>query len=325
MTSTAADQLTISVVICAYTEERWADLCAAIDSIRRQTIPPLETILVLDPVPDLLTRARAELSDITIVENTAKQGLSSARNTGVSVARGSVIAFLDDDAVAAPDWLERLAESYAQPDVIGVGGHIEPLWLAARPAWFPDEFGWVVGCAYTGLPEQTAPVRNLIGANMSFRRTAIDSLGGFRTEIGRVGTQMLHCEDTEFSIRVRQRWPGSTLLHTPAAVVHHRVPGHRLRWRYFRDRCFTEGQAKARVARLVGSQDALSSERAYVARVLPRATARAVADTLTGRDVSGLQRAAAIVAGLVLTAAGYLAENTRWPARVSSAPHAASA
>src|SRR5439155_54307 len=76
-----------------------------------------------------------------------------------------------------------------------------------RPTWHPPEFGWVVGCSYRGLPVEPAPVRNLIGCNMSMRRELFDAVGGFTHGIGRIGTIPLGCEETEWCIRVRQRFP----------------------------------------------------------------------------------------------------------------------
>ena len=297
---------TLSVIICAYTLDRWSDTLAAIDSVRRQTQPAMEIILVVDHNPALSERARAHFRDVLVIDNMGQPGLSDARNAGIAVAQGEVVAFLDDDAVAAPDWLEHLVAGYRLPNVVGVGGHIEPMWVSPRPAWFPEEFGWVVGCSYRGAPDHRAPVRNLIGANMSFRRDAIQWAGGFRAGVGQVGASMLRCDDTEFCIRLRQRVPEAVLLHEPAARVQHRVPRGRARWSYFRLRCYTEGQAKAQVARIVGGRDALSTERAYVLRVLPSGVTRAVLHAVLRRDAAGLARAAAIVGGLGLTAAGYV-------------------
>src|SRR5579862_7385160 len=157
----------ISVVICAYTEKRWDELLAAIASVRRQTVPPKDIIVVIDYNPDLLQRVGAEITDVTIVENQGDKGLSGARNTGWKTARGEIVAFLDDDALAAANWLEYLLADYADSRVVGVGGKLNPLWQTHRPAWFPAEFNWVIGCSYPGLPERSARIRNMIGANMS--------------------------------------------------------------------------------------------------------------------------------------------------------------
>src|SRR5215210_1027234 len=101
--------LPVSVVICAYTEERWSDLELAVESLTRQTRAPLEVIVVADHNQALTERARSALSGVTVVENAEHPGLSGARNTGVAASTGAVVAFLDDDAVADPAWLERLA------------------------------------------------------------------------------------------------------------------------------------------------------------------------------------------------------------------------
>jgi GT2 family glycosyltransferase len=306
--------LAVSVVICAYTLDRWDDLQDAVASVLGQTQPPAEIVVVVDHNPPLLERAAARwagaataTTTLRLLPNRERPGLSGARNTGIAASQGSVIAFLDDDAVAAPDWLARLTAGFADRRVMGVGGAIEPLWLSGRPGWFPDEFAWTVGCSYRGLPRQASPVRNLIGCNMSFRREVFDAVGGFRSEVGRIGAIPLGCEETELCIRAGQRWPERILLYDPAALVRHRVPPRRAAWPYFRARCYAEGLSKATVARLVGAGDGLSNERTYALRTLPQGAARGLRDALWRRDASGLGRAGAIVAGLAITAAGYLA------------------
>ena len=295
---------TISVIICAYTDLRWNDLIEAVGSLRRQQLAPAELIVVIDHNPGLLARARAEFPDVTVVENTGPQGLSGARNSGLAAARGEIVAFMDEDATADPSWLQELAAAYADPNVLGAGGAIVPEWQHGRPAWFPEEFDWVVGCTYRGMPQAQAPVRNLIGCNMSLRRAVFAEVGGFRPGIGRVGTLPVGCEETELCIRVRQRWPHGELVYVPAAVVRHRVPQGRGTWEYFRRRCYAEGISKALVTQLVGAQDGLSSERAYTLRTLPEGMLRGLGAALRGHG-GGLRRAGAIAGGFALTTIGY--------------------
>lgn len=290
--------INISVVVCTYSESRWDYLETAVGSLRRQNSRPLEIIVVVDYNPKLLERVQADFQDIVVVENQHERGLSGARNSGIAAAQGAVIAFLDDDAIAAPDWIEQLCAAYSDSNIVGVGGTIEPLWQDGRPAWFPTEFDWVVGCTYRGMPEKTAPVRNLIGANMSFRRDVFDEIGTFRLSYG--------CDETDFCIQVRQRWPTKILLYKPEAKVFHRVPASRANWRYFRSRCYFEGGSKAVVSWLVGAQDGLSSERAYTFRTLPRGVICGLKETILDRNQSGFARASAIVAGLAITTSGYL-------------------
>jgi glucosyl-dolichyl phosphate glucuronosyltransferase len=299
-------QMDISVIICAYTEERWDDLVAAVESVQAQSRAPREIIVVVDHNPNLLARVRMHLPGVIAIENHEPRGLSGARNSGGAAARGAVLAFLDDDAEAAPDWLAQLTTGYTHPDVAGVGGALEPIWRSGQPAWLPEEFYWVVGCTYHGLPQTTAAVRNLIGANMSCRREVFEVVGGFRNGVGQVGNGMLRCDDTEFCIRVRQAQPEYRFLYEPQARVYHQVPSTRTRWEYFRSRCYTEGLSKAVVSRFVGAKDGLASERAYTLRTLPRGVIRGLSDAIRRRDRAGLARAGAIVAGLVITTAGYL-------------------
>jgi GT2 family glycosyltransferase len=296
---------TVSVIICAYTLERWGDIQAAVDSLRRQSHPPHEVLLVADHNPDLLERARAAFPEVRCMANGGPQGLSGARNTGVSAASGDVVAFLDDDAAADPDWVARLLDAYRDADVIGVGGGVLPAWKGPRPDWFPDEFLWVVGCSYEGLPVTRAEVRNPIGANMSFRRAVFTSAGDFDPTMGRLGKDAAGCEETEFSIRARKASPGGRILLEPGAVCHHNVSPDRLTRQYFRRRCRAEGRSKALVSRLTGTDQALGTERAYVLRTLPRGVLRGLR-ALAGGDLAGGARAWAIVEGTALTALSYL-------------------
>ncbi len=299
----------VDVVICAYTPAREAFLRRAIASIVDQDATA-RVIVVIDHSPELFATLGSDATlgtRVAIVQNAYEQGLSGARNTGVDCATAPVVAFLDDDACAEQGWLEAIRRAHADPSTVGTGGWVAPEWEGgARPAWLPQEFWWIVGCSYRGLP--TAPmavIRNPIGASMSFARIPLQDAGGFRSGFGRIGTTPLGCEETEAAIRVRAAVPGSRIVHLTDTRVGHYVPRARTTWRYFRDRCLAEGRSKAMVADAAGTRDGLSSERRYVLRVLPGGVLRGLGDAARG-DVAGLQRAGAIVAGVTLTAAGYL-------------------
>jgi glycosyltransferase involved in cell wall biosynthesis len=293
----------ISIVICAYTEKRWEELCAAVQSAQAQSVPAQEVILVIDHNPTLWEQARAQFSDIILLESRETHGLAGARNTAIENAQGQVIAFLDDDAVATPNWLELLDAGYRDAQVIAVGGKLEPLWPNGRPAWFPEEFDWVVGCTYRGLPDERAPIRNLIGANMSFRREVFEQVK-FYSGIGHTPTNPFGGSDPDFCIRVTQSFPDKVLLYDPQALVYHHVAEKRTHWNYFCLRCYNEGLSKSVLTRRVGSQVGLSSERKYTLRTLPKAVLQGLGDALRG-DLTGLGRSFAISAGLLITATGY--------------------
>jgi GT2 family glycosyltransferase len=297
-----------SVVVCAYTLDRWDLLAAAVRGAMAQRPAPCELVLVVDHNPELATRAARELAGhgVVVVENHHGRGLSGARNTGVETARGELVAFLDDDAEPADGWLAALLGPFDDPEVLATGGTAQPSWTGGRPGWFPPEFDWVVGCSYRGQPEGLAEVRNPLGCNMAFRRRVFAEVEGFREGVGRIGRRPLGCEETELCIRLRQRWPGSRILLVPDAVVDHHVPTDRRGFAYFRQRCFAEGISKAAVTDRVGTDDGLSSERSYLTRTLPRGVAASLWMALRGTARSdGLRRAAAIVAGCAITMLGY--------------------
>lgn len=304
-----------SVVICVYTEERWEDIRQAVESVEQQTRKPYELLLVVDHNPDLHLKLKRAYPQAIVVENTHEQGLSGGKNTGVAVATGDIVAFLDDDAVADPGWLEALEEGFQDPGVVGVGGRTDPLWASKRrPRWFPYEFDWTVGCTYRGMPDVKAPIRNVMGGNAAFVRAVVVEVGGFNSGIGRSvqgrKSRPLGCEETEFCIRLTQKKPGSVMLFQPRAVIGHKVSRQREGFAYFRSRCYAEGLSKALVTREVGTQDGLASERAHAMKTLPLGALRGVGEALRG-DVGGLGRAAAIVVGLAWTTWGYVVGSWR--------------
>jgi GT2 family glycosyltransferase len=307
-----------SVIICSYTEDRWEMLVRAVTSVCDQTLPADQIVVVVDHCPSLLARARRDLGGrvsrrggrLAIIPNREQPGLSGARNTGIAIARGSVVGFLDDDAVAAPDWIERLVQGYRDPYVVGVGGQVVPAWEVTRPQWFPPEFDWVVGCSYRGMPQSVHAVRNFIGANMSFRRSVLVDAGGFRPELGRIGSQPLGCEETELCIRAAERAKGSVLLYQPDARVVHTVSGQRATWSYFRARCFAEGLSKATVSRLVDGQGTLGTERSYLLTTIPRGVVTSFAQGLRGQPRKAAS-GAVMLAGVATTTAGYIVGRCR--------------
>jgi glycosyltransferase involved in cell wall biosynthesis len=324
----------VSVIVCAYTDRRWRDIRDALASLDAQTHRPAEVLLVIDHNPPLAERARTELHGVRVLENEYRRGLSGARNTGVENSCGDIVAFLDDDAEARPDWLARLLGPYDDRNVVAVGGAARPQWPLgqSRPGWLPagdartdtGPLDWVLGCAYTGLPTRLAEVRNLMGCNMSFRRSVFECIGGFNTGIGRLGALPLGCEETELCIRVRQRLPGTRIVFEPEAVVSHRISPDRISWSYLRRRSWAEGISKAAISRLIGPDDALSTERRYVTRVLPAAFVRELGQIVSGH-ASAAAGALAIATTPLLSAAGYLRgamrhRPSRWSAATCPAP-----
>jgi glycosyltransferase involved in cell wall biosynthesis len=227
-----AEQPLLSIAISCYTNERLNDVLELLDSVKAQNYPRIETIVVVERSTELLDRIKQYANEklqlpVKTVFNYGEQGLSAARNLGIKEANGDIIAFVDDDALLLPDWADEMVKSYEDASVIGVTGPISPLWKDELVDWFPSEFDWILGATgFSGL-EEIKDVRNVFGANMSFRKEAFSSSGVFLTYLGAKGggasgKHELVGDETELSMRVKKK-TGKRLVFNPGAGIMHKV------------------------------------------------------------------------------------------------------
>jgi len=297
-------ELTVSVVICAYTEERWSLLMRSVSSVQSQSRPPVEIIVCVDHNGALLERCRLYWADqspenplrVTVIANRYEGRLGSARNSAAEIAHGDIVAFLDDDAWADPDWLERLVAPYQDDSIVAVGGAPMPEFEGRRPGWFPLEFDWVFGCAYASLPKTRSPLARLIGANMSMRRFALAEVGGFHSD---------NHDDMDMCHRLAHHCANDGIIYEPMARVHHHVPVSRTSWAYFWRRCFFVNKGKVEALRQMEDAASHSADLAFVRHALVRGVPNGLRQAIRG-DRWGVARAAAIVAGIALAGAGNL-------------------
>jgi glucosyl-dolichyl phosphate glucuronosyltransferase len=285
-----------SVIICAYTMERWQLLNESIEAAVHQDPQPREVIIVVDDDEMLGALAQRWFAEERVfVYLNSGQGRSEARNTGAFAASGKTLVFLDDDAVPAPGWLEKMVLPLEREDVVAVGGKPEPRFQVTRPSWFPYEFDWIFGCHYFGMPETLAPIEHVIGTTMAMRRTELIEIGGFHTP---------KLEDLDISLRFVHRWPQRSIVYQPEAIVSHAVPPERLAWSYFWRRCFMENRSKVDVHSLAGQASSLSAERGHVLRTIPRAYWDNIKSIASG-DWKGAQRIVASGIGVLMAGLGF--------------------
>jgi GT2 family glycosyltransferase len=293
-----------SVVIACHTEKRWGLLQDAIASVLEQRVAAAEIIVVVDHNPVLHQRLVDASLPITVLHNRSERGASGARNTGAFAATSEIIAFLDDDARADPEWLAELVRPLHRADVVGTGGHVLAGWQGGEPRWFPDEFGWVVGVTHRGYAPADRRVRNVWAENMAVRRDVFAAVGGFRTGFGKLGDHS-RPEDTDLCIRMSAA--GGHWLYSPRAIVTHHVPPERASARFFVRRCYHEGRGKADLSRLLRTPaDALSAERRYTLVVLPVGVLRNLGSGIVRPGSGGALRALAIIAGFLATVYGFV-------------------
>jgi len=301
------DRPTVSVVICAYREDRWLQLKKSVASVEAQTSPPMEIIVCIDHNEELLQKSeeyfgkgrQAGAVPLIVLANKYNGRLGAARNTGAEFASGEVITFLDDDAAAAADWLERLIAPYDDERVGAVGGKPLPVFEVRRPRWFPYEFDWVLGCAYRGLPLTRGPSKRLIGANMSARRSALQEVGGFHTD---------HQDDMDMCQRIA--YAQYRILYEPLAIVHHSVPAARTTWHYFWRKCYNANKGKVEVFANMQEAASLSAELTFVARALTIGVLVEIRHVIRG-DMYGFARVGAMIAGIAIAGLGHLSGKLR--------------
>ena len=242
----------VSVIVCSYGgKEDLVERC--IGSLECQRYQPDEIILVVDTKEEkkfysTLFREKATPVSITF---SGKRGLAAARNKGVEVATGDIIAFIDDDAVADENWLYKLLKSFSD-DVVVAGGPVKPIFRGKK---IKDKLNWIVGCT-----SYNPPPKRPIGCNMAFDKQVFNTLGGFNENLGRVKRKLAIGEETEFFLRIKKEMPDAKIVFNPEAIVYHYIPVERTKLSYMLRRAYEEGSAKA----VIGKKYGLEVEQDYL-------------------------------------------------------------
>jgi glycosyltransferase involved in cell wall biosynthesis len=241
----------ISAIICTHNGQK--TLRTAIQSLINQTLPKSNyQILVVDNASTDNTREivrgfNNEINLCYICE--PKLGLSNARNAGWTKASGEYVAYLDDDAIACPQWLERILEAFrVVPQAGAVGGKVDPIWEMEPPAWVND----IMKRFLTVLDWSETPIvlnnsQYLVGANISFPRKTLEKFSGFPTDLGRKGKNLISNEEIELINSIKKN--GQVVYYHPEIAVQHFVPSSRLNPSWFRKRWFTQGISDAIIYR----------------------------------------------------------------------------
>jgi glycosyltransferase involved in cell wall biosynthesis len=232
----------ISVIVCTY--NRAGMLARVLESLDHQTLDRAryEVIVVdnnsTDQTRQVVEALRWRERQRYCVET--RQGLAYARNRGVGEAAGDYVAFIDDDAEAKTDWLERALDCLTSPSrPLAVGGPVLPLYDAPKPEWFKDEYE----TRWKGdRPRHLIPGESLSGSNMFFRRDIVGRCGGFDVRVGVSGDALSVGEETGLFARLWLEFPDALIYYSPAIVVRHSVPSFKMHVSYLLKRAFVSGQ-----------------------------------------------------------------------------------
>jgi glycosyltransferase involved in cell wall biosynthesis len=239
----------ITVILCTY--NRCRKLGKALESLAASILPRSVAWEVLVVDNNSTDRTREVVEDFAnrfpdkfryLFE--PRQGKSRALNAGIREARGDLLAFVDDDVIVAPTWLQNLTAPLDGGVWAGVGGRVLLQETIAEPSWLPLNGPFSLAGMLTvfdlgddGFCLDVPP----FGTNMAFPRPVFEKYGDFRTDMGPCPGSEIRNEDTEFGRRLLLA--GERLWYAPSAIVYHEVPEERLKKGYFLRFWYDHGRA----------------------------------------------------------------------------------
>ncbi len=250
----------VSVVICSHDRLNYVRAC--MQSLAGQSVGAdgFEIILVDSGSP---APVAAEMRRIAEAAPNARllrldvSGVSLARNEGARVARSDYVAYIDDDAMATPDWVEQIQYVLAQHGggAAVLGGKVLPKWESPLPAWWPQSLRGVLSIIeHEGAGEyRTEAVPATLepyGVNMILRRDLMLQLGGFAEALGRLGLVLQSDEDVQLAWRLQDA--GYSAIYDSRVVVRHSIQARRFRAEWLLARLYWQGVSTVRTRRLLG-------------------------------------------------------------------------
>jgi GT2 family glycosyltransferase len=243
------DPLALSIIICTY--NRADCILDALKALVEQTLNrALFEVLVInnnstDNTEELCKNFASDMHDFNyhyLVEK--HQGLSHARNRGIKEANSKIVVFLDDDAVAEPDYLEKMLAFFKHtPDAAACGGRIYPRFESRRPRWMSRFLLPLTSSIDLGNEIKIFNRRQFpVGANMAVRKKAFNKYGVFNPDLGRKGNSMDGAEEKDFFYRLTSA--KEEIYYVPDAIVHHYVPDCRLTFDFFRRQAAGVGKSE---------------------------------------------------------------------------------
>jgi len=285
--------------------DRYDPFSETVESVLTQTHDDVEVVIVVDGNDVVFNRVQEDFGgrdEVILHCNDENQGISYSRTKGAEIASGEIVAFIDDDATAEPDWIEQLLAVYEETDAIAVGGDVVPDWQIEKPDFFPAEFYWLVGCVEPGFAADGEEVRNTYGSNISYRREQFLEVGGYDPNTGRKGDKHLQAHEAPVGIRLRDEF-GRGMIFTEDAVVHHKLFDYRGEFGWLVSRSFWQGYSK-RVMDLL-YPNAEDNKRSYLKQLFADFVPKRISKLIKSPSSAQLQQLVAIVVFTGAVGLGY--------------------
>ena len=209
----------VSVIVCTYNRSQYLAKC--LDSLERQKYPYLEIIVVNGPSTDNTKGILKKYINITIINQENLNGLSFARNLGIKVGHGEIMAFIDDDAVADENWIQSLVEGYTEDSVGGVGGLV----YGPNKMHYQFDNGVINRCGIpTAIRDENRKFKKdefpiIMGTNCSFRKKALYLVDGYDPYF------RYYHDESDLCVRIAKK--GYDIVYRKDAfVIHDMVEGH---------------------------------------------------------------------------------------------------
>jgi glycosyltransferase involved in cell wall biosynthesis len=251
---------TITVCVCTHNRVGYVRDCLRGLAAQSVGASGFDIVLVDSASPPdaaAALRAMAEAAGNCRLVRLDETGISRARNAGLRAASGEYVAFIDDDAIPAPDWVACIGQALAacpRPPAV-LGGRVLPLWEAPLPRWWPRSLRGVLSIIETegqgeyrapGLPRTLEPY----AVNMTVHRATALGAGGFRDRLGRVGGALLSDEEVEFAWRLQDA--GHSVRYDSRVTVRHQIQASRLRPDWLLARLHAQGTSTVLTRRMLG-------------------------------------------------------------------------
>lgn len=250
----------ISAIVC--TRNRAQYLRKAITSLVNQSLPEKQYEIIIvdnasaDETREVITGFQKHYSNI-IYSYEPILGISRSRNRGIENAGGKYVSFMDDDAIASPEWLSETLKGFEAtlPAPACVGGKVLPIWEIEKPGWFPDQFLSSLSILDKG---DTARFLNgeeiVVGTNMSYDKLKLLDIGGFNPDL------LLYSDEVYVQDKIKGR--GWARYYQPTASVKHVVPKERLTRAYICKRKYLG--ARGELITILGRKNSINRRLVFI-------------------------------------------------------------